>query len=276
MITTMKNLIIAILFSVVFFSCDVPVKIDLKQTEPKVVIEGLLTNRPGQQYVKVSKTAGFYGTSKGTGLATATVSVTDDAGNDYTFKHDANSLGYYFPETPFVGEIGKTYHLTVLVDGQAYEAEDKLLSVIPIDKLEYKVDEDEQEDPEEGGKFIEALIFAKEPQETKDYYLFKFYRNDSLMFDVDTDVYFSDDELLAENIDGVESPIYYGIGDKAKVEAYSISRSGYIFYSDLQILLNNDGGLFGSPPANCRTNLTNGAVGFFQVSAMNSSEIMIE
>ncbi len=33
----------------------------------------------------------------------------------------ADSAGYYLPETPFTGEIGKTYQLTVTVDGEVYE-----------------------------------------------------------------------------------------------------------------------------------------------------------
>jgi len=106
--------------------------------------------------------------------------------------------------------------------------------------------------------------------------LFKFYRNDSLLYDNATDIYISDDDLLGENIDGVDGPGFYAVGDTAKVEAYSLTRNGFIYYSDLQILINNDGGLFGSPPANSRTNLTNGAMGFFQVSALNSKEKKLE
>jgi hypothetical protein len=272
----MRNLVIAIVSALILTACDKPYVIDASGHGSKIVIEGLLTNRPGGQYVKLTRTADFYNSGGAPRITTASVIVNDDLGNEFPFQHKADSAGYYFPVLAFVGEIGRTYHLTVVVDGQTFEAEDKLVSVIPIDKLEYEIDKEEQEDPEEEDKFYEILVFAKEPQETKDYYLFKFYRNDSLKFDSDTDIYYSDDELLAENIDGVESPNYYGIGDVAKVEAYSLSRSGYIFYSDLQQLLNNDGGLFSSPPANCRTNLSNGAIGFFQVSALNSSEIKVE
>jgi hypothetical protein len=172
--------------------------------------------------------------------------------------------------------VGRTYTLSVEVNGQTYAAEDELFAVTAIDKLEYRINEDEAEEPEEEEKVYEVLVFAKEPQETKDFYLFKFYRNDSLKFDSETDIYYSDDELLSENIDGVPSPNFYGIGDKAKVEAYSLTRQGFVFYADLQKLINNDGGLFNSPPANCRTNLTNGALGFFQVSALNTRDIIVE
>lgn len=272
----MKNVLIILLPAILFFSCDKPIKLDLKDAESKIVIDGLITNRAGEQYIKITKTAGFYSSGKTPRVTTAIVTVKDDQGNEFLFRHQADSAGYYFPETPFVGEIDRTYTLTVVNEGETYTAKEKLFSVIPIDKLEYDIEEDEKEDPEEPGKFYEVLIFATEPKETKDYYLFKFYRNDSLKFSSETDIYFSDDELLAENIDGIDAPIYYAPGDVAKVEAYSIPRSGYVFFSDLQTLLNNDGGLFGSPPANCRNNLSNGALGYFQVSAVSSMEIEIE
>jgi hypothetical protein len=162
------------------------------------------------------------------------------------------------------------------VDGVVYEAQDELHRVTSIDSLSYRVNEEEKEDPEDYGKFYEVLIYCKEPQDTKDYYLFKFYRNDSLQYDFDTDIYFADDETLGENIDGVSSPIFFAPGDWARCEIYSISREAFVFYSDLQSLLNNDGGLFSQPPANSRTNLSNGALGFFQASAMHVSEIEIK
>ena len=100
--------------------------------------------------------------------------------------------------------------------------------------------------------------------------------NDSLLVDSPSDIYFSDDKTLGEEINGVPSPVYFAPGDSARIEMYSISRNGYVFYFDLVNLLNNDGGMFSPPPANCRTNLSNGALGFFQVGAINISGIRIK
>lgn len=276
----MKNPVAVIFISVFFWSCDEPIRLDVTQGESRIVIEGLVTNLSGQQYVKVSRSNGFYDSGKSPRITDATVLVKDDAGNEFPFVHNpgnlADSAGYYRPLTAFTGEIGKTYFLSVTVGDQVYEALDKLFRVTPIDSLSYRIDEDEREDPEDEGKFYEVLIYAKEPQDTEDYYLFRFYRNDSLKLDADTDIYFTDDETLGENIDGVSSPIYFAPGDRARCEIFSLSRTAFVFYSDLQSLLNNDGGLFSQPPANSRTNLSNGALGFFQASAMHVSEIEIK
>jgi len=276
----MKNIFVLALVSVVFFSCDEPIQLDVDQGESHVVIEGQVTNTAGFQYVKVSRSTDFYATGKTPRITDATVRVKDDAGNEFKFVHNpgglADSAGYYLPEPTFVGEIGRTYNLHVTVDGVVYEAQDDLSRVTPIDSLTFRVNEEEKEDPEDYGKFYEVLIYAKEPQDTKDFYLFKFYRNDSLKYDFDTDIYFADDEVLGESIDGVSSPIFFAPGDRARCEIFSISREAFVFYSDLQGLLNNDGGLFSQPPSNSRTNISNGAFGFFQASAVHVSEIEIK
>lgn len=273
----MKNILLLSALVVFLAACDEPIALDLKQNTPNIVIEGLVTNRTGMQHVKVSRTVGFYETGKTPRITDATVLVKDDAGNAYSFVHNprnhADSMGYYVPQTPFTGVIGRNYMMTVVADGKTYEAEDRMYSVLTMDSLkDSKADkhaDDEAFDPKEPGKIYELQIYAREPQDEVNYYLFKFYRNDSLKYYSDTDVYVSDDKLLAENIDGITSPIYYAPGDLARVEGYSLTRRGYVYFSDLSSILTNDGGgMFGPIPAAPRTNITGGALGIFQVSAV--------
>ena len=274
------NIFPIVVLSLALTACEKTVMLDLTQSQSRVIIEGLVTNVQGYQYVKVTRSSGFYETGPSPRIVNAAVTVTDDAGNRYDFVHnpggDPDSSGYYLPATPFVGVVGRNYHLEVLVDEQVYEANDLLTPVTRIDSLTTRINEEEREDPDKAGKFYEVLMFAKEPQNTTDYYLFKFYRNDTLTVDTDTDIYYADDDLLGENIDGIAGPVYYAPGDVARVEMYSISRDAFVFYSDLQRLLTNDGGLFGQPPSNSRTNLSNGALGFFQASSLDLSEIVVK
>jgi hypothetical protein len=255
------------------------VYLDLDQSKPKVVIEGMVTDRAEMQFVKVSRSSGFYSNGGTPKVTDATVVVEDNLGNSYNFVHNPNgnadSVGIYLPEVPFSGVIGRTYKLTVMVDGKSYEGSDTMYRLVPIDKLESRIDEDEEEDPEDPGRFYELRLWVKEPKDTRDYYLFKNYRNGELAFDADTDIYYADDEFIGENIDGVSLPVFYAKDDVAEIVVYSLSREAFIFYRDLDKLLNGDGGMFSPPPANPRTNLSNDAVGFFQVSAVQSGELTI-
>ena len=269
-----------VLATIVFTACEKTVVLDTDQAPSKIVIEGLITNQPGYQYVKISRSVSFYEKGKTPRVTDAVVQVEDDLGSIVDFIHNPNghedSVGYYKPSDLFAGEIGRIYKLTVQVSGQLFEAEDKMLPVTTMDSLTYQVNDDEFDDPETEGKFYEVMMYAKEPQDTKDYYLFHFFRNDSLITDAPSAIYYSDDVALGEEINGIPSPVFYGEGDTARVEMYSLSRRGFVFYNDLFNILNNDGGMYSPPPANSRTNLSNGAVGFFQVSAVDIKGIKIE
>ncbi|WP_420386634.1 DUF4249 domain-containing protein [Roseivirga sp.] len=274
-----KTYILALGLLLTIMGCEETITIDSPETENKVVIEGLVTNVQGQSYVKVSRNRSFYDEGSTDRITNAQVAITTSGGEQVVLVHnpsgEAESEGFYYPNANFAGAIGSTYTLNVEVDGTTYSATDELLPVTQIDSLTVKVDPDEFEDPEEPGRFLAVFFFAKEPQDREDYYLFKFYRNDELVLDWPTDIYVFDDETLGESIDDIEIAGYYQEGERAKVEMYSLSREGFIFYSDLNNLINNDGGMFSPPPANPRNNLSNGALGFFQASAVASLEITV-
>lgn len=275
-----KTFLILFSLPVLLTACEKNYVLTTSQADSKVVIEGLVTNRAGYSRIKLTKSAGFYETGKTPRITDATVTVTDDLGQVTVFTHNPwgnpDSVGYYKPAGDFVGEVGRTYKLMVQAEGKLFEAEDKMYPVTTIDSLTYRINDDELADPEEPGRYYEVLIYTHEPKETKDYYLFNFYRNDSLKLDNPSDIYFSDDVALAESINGITAPVFYSQGDVATVEAFSLTRRGFVFYNDLSILLNNDGGMYSPPPANSRTNLTNGALGLFQVSAVASKDVRIE
>ena len=276
----MKNIVKTIAILSLFAACDEPIDIDSDSVEPIVIIEGLVTDQMMSHHVRVSRSVDFYDNIAADPVLDAEVSIRDDQGNVFTFLHnpggEAEQQGFYFAEQEFAGQVGVTYSLTVTIGEEVYRAADQLLPVTAIDSLTVSLDEDEFDDPEDPGYYYEVLFYAREPRDRKDFYLFKFYRNDSILRDSDNDIYFSDDDLLAEEISGVSTAGYYTFGDRARVEMYSMSRQGFIYYNDLVNLLQGDGGMFGPPPVNPRTNLDNGALGFFQVSALVSEEIVIE
>lgn len=276
-ISTIYKLSLAFTFSLLF-ACEETIPIDTGQLSERVVIEGLITNAQNQ-YVKLTRSRDFYANGPAERISDALVTVSDDEGNTYPYVHnpqnDPDEEGFYYPVNSFSGVIGRTYSLTVDVDGTTYSASETMLPVTEIDSLTIIVNEDELEDPEEEGRFYEVLFFAKEPQDRKDQYLFKFYRDGEIVLDFPTDIYFSDDEVLGETIDDLEIAGYYGLGETVRVEMYSLTQEAFIFYSDLFNLLNNDGGMFSPPPADPRNNLSNDALGYFQVSAIDMEEIVI-
>jgi hypothetical protein len=256
-----------------FFSCEEIIQLDLDTTPEKIVIEGLLTNRFRDQYVKVSKTSGFYDSKATQLISNAIVSVVDSDGT--LFRYGQASPGFYVPTTNLTGQVGKTYKLSVRIGDQVYESEDQLLRLSPIDSLGYALTENPTDERKEKGQLYDLLMYFQEPKDSKDYYLFKFYRNDTLTYTNSNDIYLANDEVLSESIKGFPAPVFYAEKDTARMEMFSVTRNGYLFLSDLTNLQFSDGGLFGPVPANPRTNISNGALGFFQVSSVRSAQVIL-
>jgi hypothetical protein len=99
----MKNSLVILLILIFFSSCEETVLLDLEQTSPHLIVEGQVTDHPGYQYVKLTRSVGFYDTGDSPAVADATVIVVDNLGNEITFVHNpgnkSDSVGYYLPES---------------------------------------------------------------------------------------------------------------------------------------------------------------------------------
>lgn len=269
----MKNILFLSLFALALFSCEKTVELDLEQTQPATIIEGLVSDQPGRQYIRISRSAGFYDNGQNPPVSGAIVTVEDNEGNTYSYIEQ--EPGYYVPKTPFTGKVGSIYTLTAKVGESLYTASEPMNYVPPFDSLTIRVDPEEQADPEDEGRFYEVLVYIKEPQATVDYYLAKFYRNDTILNWDGTWAFAYDDLLLSEDISNLPIPFYYAKDDVGRVEMYAITREAYKYYLDLTSNVNNDGGMFSGQPANLRTNIEGGAIGYFQVSGLATTQILV-
>lgn len=255
-------------------ACEKTIVLDPGQTEELFVIEGLITNSLGKHQVKISKSQTFNTTGGALGVSDAIVSVTDDLGQ--TREYGEVQPGVYRAKEAFTGEIGRTYTLTIDYEDRQFTATEQMTTMGTVDTLISAVNEEEAADPEDEGRFYDLLVFMTEPQETENFYLFKFYRNGELENFEGDDVYVFDDVAIAGQLEALPAPVYYAVGDVARTEVYSLSRRAFRFYNDLANNVANDGGLFSSQPANVSTNLEGGAIGYFQVSAIDVDEMVVK
>ena len=269
----MKNILFPALFVLVLSSCEKTVELDLEQSQAATIIEGLITDQAGKQYIRISRSAGFYSNGQNPPVSGAAVTVEDNEGNIYAFAEQAP--GYYVPAGGFAGKVGNTYTMTAMVGETVYTAAEKMNYVAPFDSLAIPIDEEEQANPEDEGRFYEVLVYIKEPQATVDYYLAKFYRNDTIQNWDGEWAFAYDDLLLSEDISNLPVPFYYAKDDMARVEMYALTRECYKYYLGLNENINNDGGMFSGQPANLRSNIEGGAIGYFQVSGLAVAEMKV-
>ena len=262
------------------FSCEEVVIINLPETERKIVIEGLLTDEFKSHYIRVSQVMDFYESGAFPVVTDAEVFVTTDEGEMFRYIYNPTGeilyAGYYFSEQEYAGRPGISYSMKVLLGGIEFTAIDSMVGVTSIDSLGTRINEDEKANTEFDSLYWEVLLYASEPQEVKNYYLFNFYRNGQLARDDVTDIYAFDDTALGGSLDGLASTVFYANGDTATMEIMSLTRSGYIYFFDLVNILNNDSGFFSPPPTNPRSNISEGAVGIWQVSAVSRKKLVIK
>jgi hypothetical protein len=119
-------------------------------------------------------------------------------------------------------------------------------------------------------------MYTKEPQDEDNFYMFKFYRNGEWLNDNGEDITVTDDVAVGEAIEGLEMPEYHALGDSVSMEMYSLTKTQYIYWSDVANLIFSDGGVFSPLPANPRSNISGGALGVFQVSSVESDYVVIK
>ncbi len=238
----MKKLFLSLFAALALLSCEETIELDIEQAAPVLVIEGLVTNRPGRQFVQLTQTIPVANEQPTPHVSEAAVSVVDAADTEWAYEETAP--GYYTPVTPFTGQPGIAYTLHVTVKAQHYTAEEEMQYIPPLDSLNVREDLAEKADSEEEGRFYEALIYGKEPQETTNFYLFKFYRNDTLFNINGSWIFAYGDTLLGENIHALPAPLHYAAAETARVGMYAITRRAYRYYLDLNSNINNDGGMF--------------------------------
>lgn len=126
------NIIISLFCILGFSSCEKVVNIDLKNAEPKIVIEGIVDNSGRPASVKITKSIFFSSTATAPTISGASVKISDNNGNNFTLLE--TTAGVY-TNNALIGQIGKTYTLTVQNAGVTYSGKSTISRQAPIDTI---------------------------------------------------------------------------------------------------------------------------------------------
>ncbi len=300
----MKHILkyIALLFGAAFLgACEDNIDIALPISDPVVVIDAWITDKPETQTISVLETIPYFENSFLPGLNNATVTVedlTDQVIYEFT---KGNEEGTYTWEPdlaqPTFGKIGNDYKLTVQLGTATYEAYSSMNRVPQIDSISYRL--------EEGNSFFPdsyfAQFYALDPVGPGDTYWIKAWKNGQyLNKPSEINVTYDAGGSPGAIVDGIIfiQPIRDGINpfdqnendefispyepdDSVYVEIHSINYDSYIFLNDVAIQTDRPGGfaeLFAQPLANVSSNIlmsnetseTTKAIGFFNVSAVSA------
>lgn len=270
-----------IAMSLLIVSCTERIDIDLDSTYTRCVVYGEFTTDTTAHWVSVTRTGDYYQNLPPSAVSNAVVSITDGE-NVFMLTEDADNPGLYFTANSVFGEVGKVYTLHVeevdlLNDGNltSYQAVSELKPVASPDSVKVVYQ-----------SIWDAWlvnVYAQDPPDTEDYYKFLVYQNGTLHSDSLLDIQYTDDAFFNGNytngisvyfVDG-ESEDTFLPGDSITVEFCGITQDYYKYLIEAQVSARPSVPLFSGPPANPRTNLTNGAVGYFAAYSVSRASTVI-
>jgi hypothetical protein len=262
------NLLVIPIFILLLVSCQKVVYPDLNSASPRVVIEGNITNLPGPYYVKISKTINFDETNIFPKVSGAKVELSDTFGRIDTL-HETGQ-GIYSTGASYQGIPGRTYTLTVVVDGIEYKAVSTMPEPVKIDSLRIVMENGFRQRRKE----IEVTL--KDPEGIQNYYryseIINGYRSNN--YSLASDRYF-DGKTYSRNVN-VNDSIALKTGDSIVMELQSIDKATYDYFRTLRFVSGGGGlGFLSASPANPITNFNNGAMGYFSAYSIKSKTIKV-
>lgn len=282
-ITHQISLIILLL---VFASCEKLIEIELPEDSKKLVVEAELSTEKEFWTIVLSRTQSFNDQTGPQHVTDALVIISDDHGNADTLSYSEE--GAYKSEGLRQCIPGLVYTLTIYDGTDTYTAVEKCHEQYTIDTLLSFYIEESNLFREKGWYAFEV---ADEWEEPGDYYLWKVYRNDTLLKDngylTDGDEtmemgYFNEG-LDPENPYGSSEygrfpnsfPYKFNPGDSVRIEQYNIGKGFHHYLNEVQKQRNRGGTPFDAPPTNPVSNMSGGALGYFSVVNVVSAETVI-
>ena len=249
-----------------FTSCEKVIELDLRESEIKYVIEGIVTNEPGVCKVYVTESKNFNEDNQFSKVSNAVVTVSDNG-----IERVLPETGPGLYQTNLInGTPGHVYQLTVSVNGKTFTASCTMPQPVLMDTLyvepgpfgEYKFATLSYNDPggvNNGYRFVQYVNGIKEPT--------IFWENDE----------FTDGQLVIMQLDASarekDDPRNIKTGDEVMVEMLCLDDPVYQFWYTLRTG-GGDGNDNTASPANPITNISGGAMGYFSAHTISRSTVI--
>jgi hypothetical protein len=247
-------LIILISATVFLSSCKKVIQLDLNTSVPQLVIQGNVYDQPGPYSVKISRTVNFDLPNIFPPVTNAKVTMKDNTGLSEELSQVTDGT---YVTTSLEGVIGRTYTLSVIVDGKTYVASSTMPEAVLIDTIYMKKSIF-------GNTKMIALDFMNFPNKEKYYHFVHFINGvQDPGFSIFNDNTNQEVRISYSFMNPANATPKLVNGDKIEVWLECIDKGVYEYYRTA----NRDGGRSASP-ANPVSNISNGALGYFSACSV--------
>lgn len=257
----MKTNLIAVSIIIFFASCTKTIDVNLRTAASQIVIQGNITNLGGPYYVKINKSVSFDADNTYPAVSGAIVSVLDSNTNVRDYFIQTGNEGYYASNN-LSGQIGHTYKLSVIVDGEEYTSSSTMPDYVGIDELTFtrtKIFNQVRNLPQ---------VNFTDPAGVTNYYTFTL-----LVNNVPYKAFYALDDRLTDG-NNIKQQLYMDSAyiqsdDVVTVVMASVDKNVYNYYNVLQ----SNSGASSTTPSNPPSNITNNALGYFGASCVDVKSI---
>ena len=278
-----KRILYFTLVAISTAACTEKITVKLDTTYTRVVVDGNIQSDTGVYSIAITKSADYFSNVPVPRICNAVASITD---GDKTYSlHETypGVSGIYQTDPGFAGQVGKTYKLQVklqeaIAGVTSVEATTSLLSVTHLDSIIVHYVMTRNNDS------IWAIkLYAKEPGNETNFYMFNWYRNGELMTDTINKKVVQSDQLI--NGSNVNLDVIYintghqrtaiKRGDTIMLQMSGITKEYFDFINEVRQSGFNIP-FFTGPPANIKGNITNGGVGFFSAYSNSFAKCVVK
>lgn len=260
-------------------ACEDVIELDLPATDPRLVVEGWLTNEPVEQEVRLSLSAPYFENAELPAVSGARVVLFDGQNPVDTFAEKSDSPGFY--SSDFNLQAGGLYSVYIWSpDGKEYQSVPQILEPVPAIDSIYAVFKEESPFDDEG---YYVTINTREPAGIGDHYRWRQYINGEFQ-NGPFDLNYASDEFADGNpiLDFEVATQPAQVGDTVRIDQMTISREAFEYLQQVQQQTAFVGSLFDTPPAPIPGNIRNlndpedQPLGFLGISGLTFAEIVIE
>jgi hypothetical protein len=258
----------SVLISASFISCEKVIDIDLNSKDPQYIVEAEVTDDTTlPQTVYITKSLNFSESSGFPTVSNATVELSDNTGTKDTLKEVKPGVYQSFK---IKGIQGRTYYLKVESNGKSFSATCKMPKKVNLDSLQSN---DATQEPGQSGVGKAIRPVFTDPSGKGNAYRFKLIVNSK----TSKDILIHNDNI----VDGLTYPRSFGVSDITIKTNDSVSLVFMCIDPQIHFYFNslfqNAGGPGGSAsPANPKTNMQGGALGYFSAHTRQVKSIIIK
>jgi len=265
----------ALLLGLTLVGCQKEIQLDLREAATKYVLEGNLDDSTGFN-LRITQSKPFYDDNTFNPISTASVVVSDDAGNSYTIPYDTS--GFYI-DTNLKAVVGRTYTVQVNDNGNEFVSsatvpQKTLIKKVTVGSINFGGGQNGpgivrflqvwyDENPGAGNHYRVIYKNPKDPLSSLGINL----QDDRFGDGIETQI------LIFGGTDDEEAKLE--IGDTVSVSLQSIDKAAYDYLYTLDLISTDRGG-GAITPTDPTSNWSNKALGVFIATTVDGKSVIID